>query len=183
MGRPSKKGLWTPTSGPLAGLKQLDRADSAPEVYSKPVNAEPHVSYQDCKGPNRFWGYIGPTHIAKHRHLYPQHVLEKFVPSVAAEPVELDAGDTEIKRMAFSELPDHSDHPKRASVHHEVHSNPLPVFPQRERKDSARDLSDISSVTEAVIGDYTIKLPPAFPPKKRGFDPGELEEAIKAAFG
>ena len=197
-----KQHLWAPSRGPLAGLKQLDRDSSAPEVHMVPSvsTREPQISYRDVKGPNRFWAYIGPAHMAKNRHLYNPTVLEKFVPSIAAEPVELDAGDeSEIKRMPYAELDSVHRKPKRASIHHEVHgdSSPKasdsesgPSYAPRPRKDSARDLSDSPSVTETVMGDYTVRLPPlpftpppAFPPKKRGFDPGELEEALEAAFG
>ncbi|KAK4541556.1 hypothetical protein LTR36_007853 [Oleoguttula mirabilis] len=128
--------------------------------------------------------------MAKHRHLYTRAVLEKFVPSVTAEPVELDAGDdTEVRRMVFCELD--GAKPKRASVHHEVHGDSPPtLLQQRDRKDSAHDLRGPPSGTEIGMGDYAVwhptlpfTPPPAFPPKKRGFDPGELESAIEAAFG
>jgi hypothetical protein len=160
-------------------------------VDEKLFQPDAMISYRNIKGPNRFWTYIGPAHMSKNRHLYSQTVLEKFVPSVAAEPVELDAGDdTEIKRMTFAELENTSNQPKRTSVHHEVHAESAPVIPQRERKDSAKSLTDAVSITEAVLGDYAaalpacpIEVPPPFPLKKRGFDPGELEAAIVAAFG
>lgn len=194
----SRRDLWAPSAGPLAGLKQSDRAVTAPEVHSR-SNSDLQISYRDVKGPNRFWAYIGPQHMAKNRHLYSPATLQKFVPSVAAEPVELDAGEeTEIKRVPYAELPGGDAPKKRTSLHHEVHGESSPKLPHpsssrpnRERKDSARDVKEAVSVTETIMGEYIVKFPsipgftppPAFPPKRRGFDPGELEAAIQAAFG
>lgn len=124
--RASRGQGWIPTAGPLAICRPFERADSAPEVHvvTQPFSLESVISYIDCKWRNRFWAYIAPAHMAKHRHFYPQGVLETFVSSVASEPVELDAGDdTEIKRLVFSELADTVKQPKRASVHYEVHAD------------------------------------------------------------
>jgi patatin-like phospholipase/acyl hydrolase len=188
--RPGNRFHWTPTAGPLVGLKQLERADTAPEVTFKPFYIDPVVSYRDVKGPNRFWAYIAPAHMSKNRHLYPQEMLEKFAPAVAAEPIELDGGDdTEIKRVAYAELENASNRLKRTSVHHEVHAESSPNILQRERKDSARDLDDARQTITTIMGDQPVELPslpfvpPPLPPKRRGFDPGELEIAIQAAFG
>ena len=123
--------------------------------------------------------------------MYSRNVLEKFVPSVAAEPVELDARDeNDIKRVAYAELENASGQQMRASIHHEVHIESSPTVPQRKRKDSARDLNETRAVTETIMGNHTIILPPlpftrppAVPPRQRGFDPGALEAAIEAAFG
>lgn len=189
----SRKHLWAPSAGPLAGLKQAEPTDEVSEQHAADtLNALPSTSYRDVKGPNRFWTYIGPSHMAKHRHLYSQDVLQKFVPSVAAEPVELDAGDeAEVKRFTHAELTN-SPRPgqsRRNSIRPElcIGRSPTPLL--RERKDSVAELSDAQSVNEAVIGDIRIKLPPlpfaippAFPQKKRGFDPSALEAAIEAAF-
>lgn len=227
-GRPGSKqrDLWAPSAGPLQGLKQLDHAANAPEVHAR-SSSDLQISYRDVKGPNRFWAYIGPQHMAKNRHLYSPATLQKFVPSVAAEPVELDAGEeTEIKRVAYAELEGSEAPKKRTSLHYEVHgeSSPKPTQgsmpqisserkerdrstsrptrakkdaspsqrrPARERKDSARDIKETVSVTETIMGEYNVKFPsipgftppPAFPAKRRGFDPGELEAAINDAFG
>ena len=186
--RPNRKLLWAPSAGPLAGLRQLERADMAPEVHIKPFNTEPSISYRAVKGPNRFWTYIAPAHMAKHRHLYSHELLEKFVPSIAPEPIELDAGDdSEIKRMTYAELENDYNQFKRASIHHEVHAESSATVPQRT--DSAKDLHELMSVTETVVADYASGtlpppvIPPPFPLRTRGFDPGELEAAIEAAFG
>ncbi|KAI7347666.1 hypothetical protein KC320_g7110 [Hortaea werneckii] len=59
--------------------------------------------------------------------------------------------------------------------------------------DSVLDTADASDVTGTtfVTGELTVRhpslhgfqLPPPFPPRRRGFDPGELEGAMAAAFG
>ena len=131
--------------------------------------------------------------MAKHRHLYSQEVLEKFVPTVAAEPVELDAGDdTEVKRVAYAKLENSTGpiQPVRTSMHHEVHSESSSIVIEQERKDSATDIRGSVSATETVMNEHTspisalpFTLLPPFPPRKQNFDPGELEAALEAAFG
>lgn len=192
--KPSSKLKWTPTAGPLSGLKPIDRSDTVPEVRApmapfKPFYTDPAVSYRDVKGPNRFWAYIAPAHMSRNRHLYTQEVLQKFAPAVASEPIELDGSDdTEIKRVAYSELENTANQLKRTSIHHEVHGESSPIIQQRERKDSARDVDEHYPIA-AVLGETPLELPalpfvpPPYPTKKRGFDPGELEAAIQAAFG
>ena len=118
--------------------------------------------------------------------MYSRNFLEKFVTSVAAEPVELDARDeNDIKRVAYAELENASGQQMPASIHHEVHAESSPIVPQRERKDSARDLNETRAVTETVMGNHNIilpplpfTLPPTFPQRQRGFDPGAQEAAI-----
>lgn len=185
----SRKIPWIPKAGPMATHTQnpLAKPDSSPQ---------PQLSYRDVKGPNRFWAYIGPAHMAKHRHMYSPETLTKFIPSIADEPVGLDAGEEhEVKRVPVPELD--AEKSKRTSYHHEVSSDStfarqtatLPSLEKRTRR-ATRILLQRDNSTDAIMEDCFARLqplpfapPPPFPAKKRGFDPGELEAALEAAFG
>ena len=130
--------------------------------------------------------------MANNRHLYAQDVLDRYVPS-RPEYVEQQrtSDDADANRNLPAELESSADpQSEQASAQHEVHAESSTMARNHHRKDSGKSLTDSTSTTQAVIEEYNaspstvpVDLPPLYPARAHGFDPGELEEAINDAFG
>lgn len=102
------------------------------------------------------------SHMAKNNHLYSTEIVRNFDPSNATG----------------------------AAAVHDTEEN---ARNEKILDDSAIDTASASGMAWATVvtGElmfrhpslHGFQLPPAFPPRRRGFDPGELEGAMAAAFG
>ncbi|KAF2725665.1 hypothetical protein K431DRAFT_260515 [Polychaeton citri CBS 116435] len=182
--RPSaeRSHTWTPARDSSHVPGKLLHKRSVSSSVRTPVSPSPS-SYQDLKRSNRFWTYIGPAHMAKYPHLYPPDVLQRFVPET---PTQVNAD----KRLTLSEplpprqLPDMSAPDARwmQRVHYRPQSNSSSIHP------ALREGFEVG-LTETRMGELTFAVPstcapgPAFPPRRQGFDAGELESAIMETLG
>lgn len=159
-----------------------NEASPGPAQPSTESNRPVCISSNECRQPLK----AAESSTSKQLARYPQrdhneHAQKLISPSLFAQHSHLHR--TDILQGLFS--------PKTTWA--VVHDTDEQARSESMLDDSVVDTADASDVTGTtfVTGELTVRhpslhgfqLPPPFPPRRRGFDPGELEGAMAAAFG